>query len=78
MTSSFTSSYSETVESIVDRYLNDWGYTFDQTYHEIRHNFSMEPEEITRTLAHLEYRHRRRNVGNARAVADYDPEDQLP
>lgn len=36
---------SETVESLVDRYMNDWGYTFAKTMREIKRGWEMSEEE---------------------------------
>ncbi len=44
----------ETVESIVDKYMGVYGYSYSDTRYEIIHNFAIDEFEIQRALSHLE------------------------
>lgn len=52
---------SESVESIVDKYMKVWDYSYKETLHEITHNFEMDPGEIEAAHQHLKkkYQHKR-------------------
>ncbi len=44
----------ETVESIVDKYMGAYGYSYSGTRYEIIHNFAMGENQIQRALDHLD------------------------
>lgn len=71
MNSQSTPSYiqSETVESLVDRYVNDWNCGYSDARYEILHNFEMSETEIQRALDHLDRNYNSPKMGNARIVA---------
>lgn len=60
---------SETVESLVDRYVNDWSFSYSSTRYEILYNFEMADTEIQKALDYLDHKYNSRKVGNARMVA---------
>ena len=48
-----TSFKGETVESIVDKYRNEWDYSYEETLYEINNNFEMSEEEKEKAMNYL-------------------------